>query len=106
MLGSVTLDLDPVNRGRSTVRGLGPRRGYFLAGCIRRGPPTRVVQGGLSKDFVYVDYGLSSLKPILVPRGTQIPYSAAVDLAEGYGVSQTAGLSTAKITQMRGTREA
>ncbi|KAI5676515.1 hypothetical protein M9H77_07465 [Catharanthus roseus] len=26
MLGSVTLDLDPVDRGRSTVGGLGPRR--------------------------------------------------------------------------------
>ncbi|KAI5680460.1 hypothetical protein M9H77_01687 [Catharanthus roseus] len=26
MLGSVTLDLDPVDRGRSTVGGLGPKR--------------------------------------------------------------------------------
>ncbi|KAI5680204.1 hypothetical protein M9H77_01431 [Catharanthus roseus] len=46
MLGSVTLDLDPFDRGRSTVGGLGPKR--------------------------------------LVPRGTQIPYSATVGLAEEY----------------------
>ncbi|KAI5667207.1 hypothetical protein M9H77_17060 [Catharanthus roseus] len=70
MLGSVTLDLDPVYRGRSTVEGLGPRRycvllcimlcgtGYFLVGWFRRGPPARVAQGGL------VNYGLSDLKPI------------------------------------------
>ncbi|KAI5650357.1 hypothetical protein M9H77_36362 [Catharanthus roseus] len=43
----VTLDLDPVDRGRSTVGGLGPRRGYFLAGWVRRGPPARVAQGSL-----------------------------------------------------------
>ncbi|KAI5654966.1 hypothetical protein M9H77_32153 [Catharanthus roseus] len=29
MLGSYTLDLDPVDRGRSTMGGLGPRRYYF-----------------------------------------------------------------------------
>ncbi|KAI5682161.1 hypothetical protein M9H77_03389 [Catharanthus roseus] len=28
----------------------------------------------------------------LVPRGTQIPYSAAVDLVEGLGVSQVGGI--------------
>ncbi|KAI5671273.1 hypothetical protein M9H77_11637 [Catharanthus roseus] len=39
MLGSVTLDLDPVDRRRSIiVGGLGLRR---------RGPPARVAQGGL-----------------------------------------------------------
>ncbi|KAI5667835.1 hypothetical protein M9H77_17688 [Catharanthus roseus] len=59
MLGSVTLDLDPVNRGRSTVGRLGPRQycvglriilcgsGYFLVGWVRRGPPARVAQGSL-----------------------------------------------------------
>ncbi|KAI5654674.1 hypothetical protein M9H77_31861 [Catharanthus roseus] len=45
--GCVTLDLDPVDRGRSTVEGLGPRRGYFLAGWVRRDPLARVAQGGL-----------------------------------------------------------
>ncbi|KAI5648570.1 hypothetical protein M9H77_34575 [Catharanthus roseus] len=37
MLGSVTLDLDPVDRGRSTVGGLGPRRGGIrgITGGIR-----------------------------------------------------------------------
>ncbi|KAI5677864.1 hypothetical protein M9H77_08814 [Catharanthus roseus] len=61
MLGSVTLDLDPFNRGRSTVRGLGPKRycvrlrimlcgsGHFLEGWVRRGPPAKVAQGGLVK---------------------------------------------------------
>ncbi|KAI5663769.1 hypothetical protein M9H77_23092 [Catharanthus roseus] len=55
----VTLDLDPVDRGRSTVGGLDPRRycaslcimlcdsGCFLEGWVRRGPPVRVAQGGL-----------------------------------------------------------
>ncbi|KAI5656869.1 hypothetical protein M9H77_25662 [Catharanthus roseus] len=38
MLGRCTLDLDPVDRGRSTIGGLGPRR---------RGSPANVVQGGL-----------------------------------------------------------
>ncbi|KAI5652232.1 hypothetical protein M9H77_29419 [Catharanthus roseus] len=36
-----TLDLDLVNRGRSTVGGLGPRRGYFLASWVRRSSPAR-----------------------------------------------------------------
>ncbi|KAI5667077.1 hypothetical protein M9H77_16930 [Catharanthus roseus] len=45
MLGRYTLDLDPVDKRRSTVRGLGPRR------------------------------------PVL--RGAQVPYPAAVNLAEG-----------------------
>ncbi|KAI5663864.1 hypothetical protein M9H77_23187 [Catharanthus roseus] len=45
MLGSVTLDLDPVDKGRSTVGGLGPRR---------RGPPARVAQDGLAG----IDYGM------------------------------------------------
>ncbi|KAI5668521.1 hypothetical protein M9H77_18374 [Catharanthus roseus] len=93
MLGSVTLDLDPVDRGRSTVGGLGPRRycvllrimlcgsGYFLAGWVRRGPPARVAQDGL--------VGIPGLVTCLcicvsVLRGTQVPYSAAVDLAEEY----------------------
>ncbi|KAI5671474.1 hypothetical protein M9H77_11838 [Catharanthus roseus] len=112
MIDSVTLDLDPVDRGCSTVGGLGPKRycvrlrimlcgsGYFLEGWVRRGPPARVAQGGLAGN----DYGMPefvrrplfkfrtlSVKPIMVhalPRGTQVPYSTAVDLAEGYGVSQ------------------
>ncbi|KAI5666602.1 hypothetical protein M9H77_16455 [Catharanthus roseus] len=50
MFGSVTLDLDLVDRARSTVGG-----GYFLAGWVRRGPLTRVAQGGL----VGIDYGMS-----------------------------------------------
>ncbi|KAI5657491.1 hypothetical protein M9H77_26284 [Catharanthus roseus] len=45
MLGSVTLDLDPVDRGRSIVGGLGPRR---------RGLPARVAQDGLAG----IDYGM------------------------------------------------
>ncbi|KAI5682479.1 hypothetical protein M9H77_03707 [Catharanthus roseus] len=57
--GCVTLDLDPVDRGRSTVRGLGPKRyyvglcimlcgsGYFLEVWVKRGPPARVAQGSL-----------------------------------------------------------
>ncbi|KAI5658182.1 hypothetical protein M9H77_26975 [Catharanthus roseus] len=43
MLGSVTLDLDPVDRGRSIV-----------GGWVRRGLPTRVAQGGLAR----FDYGM------------------------------------------------
>ncbi|KAI5675858.1 hypothetical protein M9H77_06808 [Catharanthus roseus] len=66
MLGSVTLDLDPVDRGRSTVGGLDPKRycvglrimlcgsGYFLEGWVRRGSPARVAQGGLAD----IDYGM------------------------------------------------
>ncbi|KAI5653933.1 hypothetical protein M9H77_31120 [Catharanthus roseus] len=45
MLGSVILDLDPVDRGHSTVGGLGPRR---------RGPLTRVAQGSL---VIFYPYG-------------------------------------------------
>ncbi|KAI5678520.1 hypothetical protein M9H77_09470 [Catharanthus roseus] len=53
MLGSVTLDLDPVDRGRSTVGGLGPKwyyvglriilcgSGYFLESWVKRVPPAR-----------------------------------------------------------------
>ncbi|KAI5663235.1 hypothetical protein M9H77_22558 [Catharanthus roseus] len=33
MLGRFTLDLDPVDRGRSTVGGLGPRRVYLMCLC-------------------------------------------------------------------------
>ncbi|KAI5674207.1 hypothetical protein M9H77_14571 [Catharanthus roseus] len=47
------------------------RWGYFLVGWVRRGSPARIVQGGL-----------------VVPKGTQVPYLIAVDLAKGYGVSQ------------------
>ncbi|KAI5666411.1 hypothetical protein M9H77_16264 [Catharanthus roseus] len=76
MLGSVTLDLDPVDRGRSTVGGLGPRRLVLTMGCRN-----------LSEDPV----SSSGLCPLSLscsmPRGTQVPYSAVVDLAEGYGVS-------------------
>ncbi|KAI5654296.1 hypothetical protein M9H77_31483 [Catharanthus roseus] len=68
--GKFTLDLDPVDRGCSTVGGLGPRRGYLLVGWVRRGSPARVAQGACP-----------------VPRGTQVLYPDAVDLAEGYGVS-------------------
>ncbi|KAI5667980.1 hypothetical protein M9H77_17833 [Catharanthus roseus] len=42
---------------------------YFPEGCVRRGLSARIAQRGL-----------------VVPRGTQVPYSAAVDLAEGYGI--------------------
>ncbi|KAI5683058.1 hypothetical protein M9H77_04286 [Catharanthus roseus] len=51
MLGSVTLDLDPVDRGRNTVGGLGPRG---------RGPRTRVAQGGLVNmpGLAGIDYGM------------------------------------------------
>ncbi|KAI5663979.1 hypothetical protein M9H77_23302 [Catharanthus roseus] len=34
MLGSVTLDLDPVDRGHSTVGGLSPRRVRILIGSL------------------------------------------------------------------------
>ncbi|KAI5673128.1 hypothetical protein M9H77_13492 [Catharanthus roseus] len=80
MLGSVTLDLDPVDRGRNTVGRLGPKRycvglrimlcdsGYFLEGWVRRGSPVRVAQGGLVEKsngrtvcfgfLVGIDYGM------------------------------------------------
>ncbi|KAI5647804.1 hypothetical protein M9H77_33809 [Catharanthus roseus] len=74
MLGSITIDLDPVDRGRSTVGG--------------RGPPARVAQDGLAG----LDYMMSEFIPMTpfkryvfvspVSRGTQIPYLAAIDLAE------------------------
>ncbi|KAI5653308.1 hypothetical protein M9H77_30495 [Catharanthus roseus] len=67
MLGSVTLDLDPIDRGHSTVGGLAPRQYCVGSG----GPPARVAQGSL-----------------VVLKGTQIPYPIAVDLMEGYEVSQ------------------
>ncbi|KAI5652957.1 hypothetical protein M9H77_30144 [Catharanthus roseus] len=54
MLGSVTLDLDPVDRGRSTVRGLGPKRYCVGLRWVRRGPLARVAQGGLAG----IDYGM------------------------------------------------
>ncbi|KAI5676690.1 hypothetical protein M9H77_07640 [Catharanthus roseus] len=92
--------------------------GYFLAGWVRRGPPARVAQGGLAG----IDYGMPELVPMTpfkVPdsvllRGTQVHYSAAVDLAEEYGFYSsclvrpldTAGRLTAKTTLMRGTLEA
>ncbi|KAI5682505.1 hypothetical protein M9H77_03733 [Catharanthus roseus] len=44
MLGSVTLDLDPVDRGRSTVGGLGPN------GWFKKGLPARIAQGGLVEE--------------------------------------------------------
>ncbi|KAI5649695.1 hypothetical protein M9H77_35700 [Catharanthus roseus] len=51
MLDSVTLDLDPVNRGRSIVGGLGPRR---------RGPLARIAEGGLvsTPGLAGIDYGM------------------------------------------------
>ncbi|KAI5682461.1 hypothetical protein M9H77_03689 [Catharanthus roseus] len=68
MVGSITLDLDSVDRGRSPVGGLGLRRGYFLKGWVRRRPPARVAQGGLVEKsnvrIVYfrvqvdIDYGM------------------------------------------------
>ncbi|KAI5653292.1 hypothetical protein M9H77_30479 [Catharanthus roseus] len=75
-----TIDLDPINRGRSTVGGLGPRR-FSLEGLT----PVRVVQGGLVDDSLYV-----SISP--VPRGTQVSYPAAVDLMKGYGKMSRSGL--------------
>ncbi|KAI5682663.1 hypothetical protein M9H77_03891 [Catharanthus roseus] len=47
MLGRFTFDLDPVDRGRSTVGGLDPRRGYFLIGWVKRGSLAMVAQGAL-----------------------------------------------------------
>ncbi|KAI5656796.1 hypothetical protein M9H77_25589 [Catharanthus roseus] len=108
MLGSVTLDLDPVNRGRSTVGGLGPRR-YYVG--VRRGPPARVAHGGLAD----IHYGMPELVPVTpfkyekfsnstrareltgIHRSYFPNFSAerhsgtllcAVDLAEKYRVSQ------------------
>ncbi|KAI5681923.1 hypothetical protein M9H77_03151 [Catharanthus roseus] len=51
MLGSVTLDLDLVDRGRSIVGGLGPRR---------RGPQAKIAQGGLinKSGLAGIDYGM------------------------------------------------
>ncbi|KAI5677975.1 hypothetical protein M9H77_08925 [Catharanthus roseus] len=108
MLGTVTLDLDPVDRGRSTIGGLGPRR-YCQVGS---GGAHRLGLSWCMHVFLKIlgvvatPMCLDSLR-LPVPRGTQVPYSATIDLAEEYGVSQveTAGLSTAKITQMRGTPE-
>ncbi|KAI5671473.1 hypothetical protein M9H77_11837 [Catharanthus roseus] len=54
MLGSVTLDLDPVDRGRSTVGGLGPKRYCIGLRWVKRGPPARVAQGGLAGN----EYGM------------------------------------------------
>ncbi|KAI5668055.1 hypothetical protein M9H77_17908 [Catharanthus roseus] len=55
MLCSVTLDLDLVDRGRSTVGGLGPRRRLG-----QEGPPTRVAQVGLvsTPGLTGIDYGM------------------------------------------------
>ncbi|KAI5648969.1 hypothetical protein M9H77_34974 [Catharanthus roseus] len=46
MIGRFTLDLDPIDKGRGTVGGLGPRD-YFLVDWVRRGSPAKVVQDGL-----------------------------------------------------------
>ncbi|KAI5677029.1 hypothetical protein M9H77_07979 [Catharanthus roseus] len=83
----VTLDLDPVDRGRNTVGRLGPKRycvglhimlcggGYFLEGWVRRGPPARVAQGGLAgidyemPEFVrkpHFRFRTLSVEPIMV----------------------------------------
>ncbi|KAI5657490.1 hypothetical protein M9H77_26283 [Catharanthus roseus] len=72
MLGRFTLDLDPVDRGRSTVRGLGPRQFTLDLDPVDRGRSTVGGSGGAHR-----------LGPL--PRGTQIPYPATVDLAEGFG---------------------
>ncbi|KAI5673837.1 hypothetical protein M9H77_14201 [Catharanthus roseus] len=121
MLGSIILDLDPIDEGRSTVGGLGPRLltsyhalwfGYFLA----------VGSGGahrLGSDVATAPTCLDSLRlpamaePFVnpVPRGMQIPYPFVVDLPEGYRVSQvrqleTADRLTAKVALMRGILEA
>ncbi|KAI5654380.1 hypothetical protein M9H77_31567 [Catharanthus roseus] len=114
MLGSITFDLDPVDRGRGTVGGLGLRRycvlprimlcglGYFPAGWVRRGPPARVAQGGLVGTP-----GLVSCSVIKcpVPRGTQILYPAVVDLPEGYGLETVGRLTTKVRLMMRRTLE-
>ncbi|KAI5652967.1 hypothetical protein M9H77_30154 [Catharanthus roseus] len=88
MLGSVTLDLDPVDKRRSSIGGLGPRRycislrimlcdsDYFLAGSVRRGPPARVAQGGM----VGIDYGMPEIirRPCFRFRTLSVEFSACM----------------------------
>ncbi|KAI5676883.1 hypothetical protein M9H77_07833 [Catharanthus roseus] len=93
MLGRCTLDLNPVERECGTVGGL-----------VRKGSPARVAQGSLGKLTKNTHARELTEHPSLmpfkcflpfsddsvtrsVPQGTQIPYPAAVDLAERYGVS-------------------
>ncbi|KAI5649417.1 hypothetical protein M9H77_35422 [Catharanthus roseus] len=102
MLGSVTLDLDPVDRGCSTVGGLGPR---CLSWCMH-------VFFLKISGVVVAPICLDSLRLFGLPRGMQIPYSVAVDLAEGYGVSQSRQFETARanrlaaeVAQIRGAPE-
>ncbi|KAI5677192.1 hypothetical protein M9H77_08142 [Catharanthus roseus] len=79
MLGSVTLDVDPVDRGRSTVRGLGPKRGVRgITGGIRA---LGLTLGSLNLDELYE---LTSLTPcfrdlvvLLVPSAPLPPTSFA-----------------------------
>ncbi|KAI5671306.1 hypothetical protein M9H77_11670 [Catharanthus roseus] len=85
MLGSVTLDLDPVDRGHSIVGSgeahwLGKHMAAWLVlttGCRNLCP---------MRPFKFPDF--------VLPRGTQAPYLAAVDLAEGYEVSQLPPLTS------------
>ncbi|KAI5675578.1 hypothetical protein M9H77_06528 [Catharanthus roseus] len=90
--GFLTLRVDPLEEGCSTLRAWPNRylRGYriMLYGGtvaywrVRRGSKLRLAPR-LTQD------GQRYHKPLnLVPRGTQIPYSAAVDLVAGLGVSQ------------------
>ncbi|KAI5652968.1 hypothetical protein M9H77_30155 [Catharanthus roseus] len=93
MFCSVTFDLDPVDRGHSTVRGLGPRRDYFLAGSVRRGPPARVAQGGLVK------YQIVALQAELARTNRHFHLSRQ---ARQFETARANGLA-AEVAQIRGT---
>ncbi|KAI5656551.1 hypothetical protein M9H77_25344 [Catharanthus roseus] len=88
MLGRFTLDLDPVDKcdlGFRLVLTMGCRNLFNM------GPLDSVISGSSSsshKVLVYEDFSPHSLKPIPVSRGTQVLYPAAVNLGEGYGLSQ------------------
>ncbi|KAI5653375.1 hypothetical protein M9H77_30562 [Catharanthus roseus] len=104
MLDSITLDLDPVNRGRSTVGGLGPRRHCVLLRIML------CCSGYFLESVVVAPMCLDSLRLFGYARTLQekficcinrfVPYSAAIDLAR-----ETVGRSTTKVTLMRKTLE-
>ncbi|KAI5669495.1 hypothetical protein M9H77_19348 [Catharanthus roseus] len=96
MLGSVTVDLDPVDRGHSTVGGLGPRR---LSWCMHVFLKISGVMATpmcldslrlpgyartLQKIYIFHKSFESTYFAGSVPRGAQVPNFAVVDLAEGY----------------------
>ncbi|KAI5675673.1 hypothetical protein M9H77_06623 [Catharanthus roseus] len=90
MFGSVTLDLDPVDRGRSTVGGRLDQEGSTSQGST--GQPSMYARAHYLFMYMLCEVEKSNVRIVCfgvqaVPRGTQVPYSAVVDLAEGYGVS-------------------